>query len=102
MFSKSKLPNFLRSSTGVVGSRAHSIILQAAQHNPLSADCFFTEMRYKNSAGAGAPELYCRPNGIAYICGGAYITRGGYAHTQARMRSRSRSLPMTSHSLTSR
>ena len=66
LFAPGDLPAYLRNATAIEGSRAHSIIIQAAQDNQLSADCFFTEMRYGNSAGA--PEVYIRPKGIAYVC----------------------------------
>ena len=63
------MPSFLRSAAMIDGSRAHSIVIQAAKNHQLSADCFFTEMSYGNSAGA--PEFYIRPKGIAYISGGS-------------------------------
>lgn len=68
-FTPKTMPPFLRSAAMIDGSRAHSIVVQAAKDHPLSADCFFTEMSYGNSAGA--PEFYIRPKGIAYISGGS-------------------------------
>jgi len=67
LFAKDKVPSFLRSAMSIKGDRAHSIIIKAAKEHQLSADCFFTEMRYGTSAGA--PELYNRPKGLAYVCG---------------------------------
>ncbi|WFD38896.1 uncharacterized protein MJAP1_001862 [Malassezia japonica] len=67
-FTPDTLPSFLRAAAQIDGSRAHSIVIQAAKNHQLSADCFFSEMRYGNSAGA--PELYIRPKGVAYISGG--------------------------------
>ncbi|WFD35046.1 hypothetical protein MCUN1_001894 [Malassezia cuniculi] len=67
LFSPGEVPSYLRNAAAIEGSRAHSIIIQAAQDHQLSADCFFTEMRYGTSAGA--PEVYIRPKGVAYVCG---------------------------------
>ena len=66
-FGPTDIPPYLRNATAIEGSRAHSIMIQAAQNHQLSADCFFTEMRYGTSAGA--PEVYIRPKGVAYVCG---------------------------------
>lgn len=68
-FTPKTLPSFLRSASVIDGTRAHSIVIQAAKNHQLSADCFFSEMSYGNSAGA--PELYIRPKGVAYISGGS-------------------------------
>lgn len=68
-FTPETLPPFLRTAAMIDGSRAHSIVIQAAKNHQLSADCFFSEMSYGNSAGA--PELYIRPKGEAYISGGS-------------------------------
>lgn len=68
-FTPKTLPPFLRSAAMIDGSRAHSIVIQAAKNHQLSADCFFSEMSYGNAAGA--PELYIRPKGVAYISGGS-------------------------------
>ncbi|WFD42907.1 hypothetical protein MPSI1_001557 [Malassezia psittaci] len=68
-FTPKTMPSYLRSAAMIDGSRAHSIVIQAAKNHQLSADCFFTEMSYGNSAGA--PEFYIRPKGIAYISGGS-------------------------------
>ncbi|WFC94834.1 hypothetical protein MBRA1_001470 [Malassezia brasiliensis] len=68
-FTPETLPPFLRAAAMIDGSRAHSIVIQAAKNHQLSADCFFSEMSYGNSAGA--PELYIRPKGEAYISGGS-------------------------------
>ncbi|WFD32411.1 hypothetical protein MSPP1_003458 [Malassezia sp. CBS 17886] len=67
-FTPQTLPPFLRAATTIEGSRAHSIVIQAAHGHQLTPDCFFSEMRYGDSAGA--PEIYLRPRGNAYLCGG--------------------------------
>lgn len=68
-FTPSTMPAYLRSASMIEGSRAHSIKIQAAKGHQLSPDCFFSEMRYGNSAGA--PEFYIRPKGVAYVSGGS-------------------------------
>ena len=67
-FTPDTMPSYLRSAAMIEGSRAHSIVIQAAKRHQLSADCFFSEMRYGTSAGA--PEFYIRPKGEAYAAGG--------------------------------
>lgn len=67
-FTPETMSPFLRSAAMIEGSRAHSIVIQAAKRHQLSADCFFSEMRYGSSAGA--PEFYIRPKGEAYAAGG--------------------------------
>lgn len=60
----------LKNAASIDGSRAHSVIFQSAQ--PLSAHCLFTDMHYgQGGRKAGAPEVYCRPDGTAYVCGGS-------------------------------
>ena len=68
-FPSDKMPPFLRSASMIEGSRSHSVLVQAAKKHQLSADCFFSEMRYGSSAGA--PEFYIRPKGRAYVSGGS-------------------------------
>ncbi|TKY87919.1 hypothetical protein EX895_003015 [Sporisorium graminicola] len=70
LFPRNLLPAHLKSASSIDGSRAHSVVIES--HKPLSADCLFTDMAY-GPAGrkAGAPELYCRPDGTAYVCGGS-------------------------------
>ena len=67
-YTPQSMPSYLRSAAMIEGSRAHSTIIQAAKNQQLSADCFFSEMRYGTSAGA--PEFYIRPKGVAYVSGG--------------------------------
>ncbi|PKI83086.1 hypothetical protein MVES1_003272 [Malassezia vespertilionis] len=67
-FKSQPMPAYLRNAAMIEGSRAHSILIQAAKNHQLSADCFFSEMRYGNAAGA--PEFYIRPKGLAYLSGG--------------------------------
>ncbi|TYJ56628.1 hypothetical protein B9479_002720 [Cryptococcus floricola] len=52
---------------GVQGSRAHSIILKTKEE--LSATCLFTSMTMEDGS-MGEPEVYARPDGTTYICGG--------------------------------
>ncbi|EST07106.1 FAD dependent oxidoreductase [Kalmanozyma brasiliensis GHG001] len=70
LFPRNLLPAHLKSASSVDGSRAHSVVIES--HKPLSADCLFTDMAYgPGGRKAGAPELYCRPDGTAYVCGGS-------------------------------
>ncbi|KAI3477575.1 hypothetical protein L1887_60615 [Cichorium endivia] len=66
------LPAHLKAASSIDGSRAHSIVIESPPGKPLSADCLFTDMAYgPGGRKAGAPELYCRPDGTAYVCGGS-------------------------------
>ncbi|CDU25378.1 uncharacterized protein SPSC_05212 [Sporisorium scitamineum] len=70
LFARNLLPAHLKSASSIDGSRAHSVVIES--HQPLSADCLFTDMSYgPGGRKAGAPELYCRPDGTAYVCGGS-------------------------------
>lgn len=70
LFPRNLLPAHLKSASSIDGSRAHSIVIES--YKPLSADCLFTDMSYgPGGRKAGAPELYCRPDGTAYVCGGS-------------------------------
>ncbi|GAC97992.1 FAD dependent oxidoreductase [Pseudozyma hubeiensis SY62] len=70
LFPRNLLPAHLKSASSIDGSRAHSVVIES--HRPLSAHCLFTDMAYgAGGRKAGAPELYCRPDGTAYICGGS-------------------------------
>ncbi|KAJ9478529.1 putative oxidoreductase TDA3 [Pseudozyma hubeiensis] len=70
LFPRNLLPAHLKSASSIDGSRAHSVVIES--HKPLSADCLFTDMAYgAGGRKAGAPELYCRPDGTAYVCGGS-------------------------------
>ncbi|KAJ1036458.1 hypothetical protein NDA13_000338 [Ustilago tritici] len=72
LFPRSLLPAHLKSASSIDGSRAHSIVIESPPGKPLSADCLFTDMAYgPGGRKAGAPELYCRPDGTAYVCGGS-------------------------------
>ncbi|KAJ1036143.1 hypothetical protein NDA18_000009 [Ustilago nuda] len=72
LFPRSLLPAHLKSASSIDGSRAHSIVIESPRGKPLSADCLFTDMAYgPGGCKAGAPELYCRPDGTAYVCGGS-------------------------------
>ncbi|KAJ9102641.1 hypothetical protein QFC19_004750 [Naganishia cerealis] len=51
----------------VDGQRAHSIVLESKQAT-LSAHALFTDMTLQDGSNA-EPEVYCRPDGTAYICG---------------------------------
>ncbi|CBQ70034.1 conserved hypothetical protein [Sporisorium reilianum SRZ2] len=72
LFPRNLLPAHLKSACSIDGSRAHSVVIES--HKPLSADCLFTDMAYgPGGRKAGAPELYCRPDGTAYVCGGSDV-----------------------------
>ncbi|SPO29968.1 related to Putative oxidoreductase C1F5.03c [Ustilago trichophora] len=72
LFPRTLLPAHLKSASLIDGSRAHSVVIQSPPGKPLSADCLFTDMAYgPDGSKAGAPELYCRPDGTAYVCGGS-------------------------------
>ncbi len=72
LFPRSMLPAHLKAASSIDGSRAHSIVIESPPGKPLSADCLFTDMAYgPGGRKAGAPELYCRPDGTAYVCGGS-------------------------------
>ncbi|KAN0063756.1 hypothetical protein ACQY0O_003806 [Thecaphora frezii] len=72
LFPRKLMPPHLKSAASIDGSRAHSVVLASAPAHPLSADCLFTDMAYGSGGRkAGAPELYCRPDGTAYVCGGS-------------------------------
>ena len=72
LFPRNLLPAHLKSACAIDGSRAHSVVIQSPPGKPLSADCLFTDMAYgPGGRKAGAPELYCRPDGTAYVCGGS-------------------------------
>ena len=72
LFPRKLLPAHLKSASHIDGSRAHSVVIESPPGHPLSADCLFTDMAYgPNGHKAGAPELYCRPDGTAYVCGGS-------------------------------
>lgn len=62
-----KRPSFYRRASRITGSRAHSIVVQSPK--PTTAHCLFTDMHYKSFAGA--PEIYARPDGTIYACGGS-------------------------------
>ena len=49
----------------VIGQLAHSVVIRAAEasESGLPADCLFTDF------DGDDPELYCRPDGTAYVCG---------------------------------
>ncbi|PWN50908.1 FAD dependent oxidoreductase [Violaceomyces palustris] len=68
LFPRNRVPSFLRNATSIDGSRAHSVVIKSS--GSLSADCLFTEMAYgEGGRKAGSPEVYCRPDGTAYVCG---------------------------------
>ena len=70
LFPPTLFPAHLKSASSIDGSRAHSVVIES--HKPLSADCLFTDMTYgPGGRKAGAPELYCRSDGTAYVCGGS-------------------------------
>ena len=72
LFPRNLMPAHLKSASSIDGSRAHSVVIESPPGKPLSADCLFTDMAYGPSGRkAGAPELYCRPDGTAYVCGGS-------------------------------
>lgn len=72
LFPRTLLPAHLKSASFIDGSRAHSVVIESPPGKPLSADCLFTDMAYgPEGSKAGAPELYCRPDGTAYVCGGS-------------------------------
>jgi glycine/D-amino acid oxidase-like deaminating enzyme len=48
----------------VDGQRAHSIVLESKE--ALSAHALFTDMMLKDGSSA-EPEVYCRPDGTAYM-----------------------------------
>lgn len=53
--------SFLKPSSRISGSRAHSIVLKSS--SPTTAHCLFTDMHYSDDHGesrAGAPEIYAR------------------------------------------
>ncbi|KAH7106696.1 FAD dependent oxidoreductase [Auriculariales sp. MPI-PUGE-AT-0066] len=49
-------------------SRAHSITIEPTE--PVSAHCIFTDISMPNRGGKAEPEIYCRPSGEVYACGG--------------------------------
>ncbi|TIB05683.1 hypothetical protein E3P96_01027 [Wallemia ichthyophaga] len=51
----------------VTGQRAHSIIVRPSQGKTLTDHCLFTMVKERTTTHE--PEIYCRPQGTAYICG---------------------------------
>ncbi|KAJ9097222.1 hypothetical protein QFC21_004891 [Naganishia friedmannii] len=62
------LPAKAAAKCKVDGQRAHSIVLESKEASSLSAHALFTDMTLQDGSSA-EPEVYCRPDGTAYICG---------------------------------
>ena len=64
------LPSFIKTARSIGGSRAHSVVIQAAEPGTTS-HCLFTDMHWSNGRSAAAPEVYARADGTVYVCGGS-------------------------------
>lgn len=64
------LPSFIKTARSIGGSRAHSVVIQAAAPGTTS-HCLFTDMHWDGGRSAAAPEVYARADGTVYVCGGS-------------------------------